>query len=113
MVHELAGREDRGDELAAIHHHVEPALEQADEVLRRVPLQADRLGIVFPELLLGDVAVVALELLLGLQLGAEIGRLALAPLAVLAGTVFAAVDRALRAAPDVLAEAAVDLVLGL
>src|SRR5690606_4863198 len=62
------------------------------------------------ELLLGQVAVIALELLLGAQLRAEVGHLALAALAMLAGAVFAAVHRGLRAAPDVLAHAAVDLV---
>src|SRR3546814_14451765 len=42
-----------------------------------------------------------------------IGRkLALAALSVLAGAVFALVDRALRATPDVFAHAAVELVLG-
>ena len=47
-------------------------------------------GIDAAELLLGDVAVVALELLLGAQLQAEVGQLALAALAVLAGAVFTA-----------------------
>jgi hypothetical protein len=42
------------------------------------------------ELLLGQVAVIALQLLLGAQLQAEIGQLALAALTVLAGAVFAA-----------------------
>ena len=60
---------------------------------------------------LGDVGVVAAQLLLRLQLHAEVGELALAALAVLAGAVFAAVHGALRAAPDILAHAAVDLVL--
>ena len=64
------------------------------------------------ELLLGDVAVIALELLLGLELDAEVRNLALAALAVLAGAIFALVDRGLRAAPDVLAHAAIELVLG-
>ena len=71
---------------------------------------ADRLVIDVLELPLGDVGVVPLELLLGAQLDAEIRELALAPLTVLAGPVFAAVDRALRPAPDILAEAPVDLV---
>jgi len=88
-------------------------LEQADEVLAGIAAQADRLGVVAAELLLGDVAVVALELLLGAQLRAEVAHLALAALAVLAGAVLAAVDGALRAAPDVLAHAAVELVLRL
>src|SRR5690606_4505734 len=57
-----------------------------------------------------DVAVIALKLLLGGELDAEIGGLA-AALAVLPGTVFALVDRALRPAPEIDPEAAVDLVL--
>ena len=76
------------------------------------PLHADRLGVIFAELPLGNIAVIAFELLLGLQLRAEIGELALAALAVLAGAIFAAVDGALGAAPDVLAHAAVDFILG-
>jgi hypothetical protein len=64
------------------------------------------------ELTLGNVGVVALELLLGAQLRAEVGELALAALAMLAGAVFTLVDRALRTAPDVLAHAAVEFVLG-
>jgi hypothetical protein len=62
------------------------------------------------ELFFGDVAVIALELLLGHELQAEVAHLALAALAVLAGAVGARVHRGLGAAPDVLAHAAVDLV---
>lgn len=113
VVDELTGGEDRRHELGTVDHGVQAPLEQADQVLARVALQADRLGVVAAELLLGDRAVVALELLLGAQLRAEVGRLALAALAVLAGAVFAAVDRGLRAAPDVLTEAAVNLVFRL
>src|SRR5512135_3665577 len=80
-------------------------------MLAGIAAQPDRFLIEPAELLLADIAVIALQLLLGHQLGAEIGRL-LAPLAVLAGTVFAAVDRALRPAPEIDAEAPVDLVLG-
>ena len=112
VVDELARGEDRRHELGAIDHRIEPALEQADQVVAGVALHADRLGVILAELLLGDVAVIALELLLGLQLGAEVGKLALAALAVLAGAVLAAVHRALRTAPDILAHPAVDLVLG-
>src|SRR6185503_13665345 len=54
----------------------------------------------------------ALELLLGPQLQAEVAHLALAALAVLAGAVRAAVHRGRRAAPDVLAHAAVEFMLG-
>src|SRR5262249_49052688 len=53
------------------------------------------------------------ELLLGPQLHAEVGELALATLAMLAGSVFAAIDGALGAAPDILTHAAIKLMLGL
>ena len=72
---------------------------------------AQGLVIGLAELLLGDVAVMALQLLLGAQLEAEVGQLALAALAMLAGAVFAAVHRRLGAAPDVLAHAAIDFIL--
>ena len=112
MVDELARGEHRRHELGAIDHRVEPALQQADQVGARVALHAHRLHIVLVELALGNVAVIALELLLGLELGAEVGRLALAALAVLAGAVFALVERAAGTTPDVLAHAAVDFVFG-
>src|SRR5690606_36534294 len=64
------------------------------------------------ELLLGNIAVITLQLLLGAKMDTEVRQLALAALAVLAGAVFAAVERALRATPDVFAHPAVDFVLG-
>src|SRR6201999_4210481 len=76
-------------------------------------LQAAGFDVEAVELALGNVGVIALELLLGAQLHAEVGELALAALAVLTGAVFPAVDGALRAAPDVLAHTAIDLVLRL
>src|SRR5262249_3473373 len=100
-------------ELGAIDHSVKPALQQADQVRAGIALHADRLGIDPAKLLLGNVGVVALELLLGTQLHTEVGELALAALAVLAGPIFAAIDGALGAAPDVLAHTAIKLVLGL
>src|SRR5262245_22367513 len=107
VVDELARGENRRHELRAEHDGVEPALEQPDHVGARVALHADRLRVDAAELPLGNVAVVAAQLL------AVVGELALAALAVLARTVFALVDGALRAAPDILAHAAVDLVLRL
>ena len=95
MIDELAGGEHRRHEFGAIDDRVEPALQQADQVRARVAVQAERLRVVLVELALGNVAVIALELLLGLELGAEVGRLALAALTVLAGAVFALVDGAL------------------
>src|SRR5580700_1447424 len=113
VVDELACREHGGDELGAVHHGVEAALQQADQLFAGVALQAARLDIDAVELALRDVGVIALQLLLGAELHAEIGELALAALAVLAGTVFPAVHRALRATPDILAHTAIDLVLRL
>ncbi len=112
VVHELARGEHRRHEFRAVDHRVETALEQADQVLRRVALDPVGLGVDAAELLLGQIAVIALELLLGAQLRAEIAQLLLAALAVLAGAVFTLVHRGFRTAPDVLAHAAVDLVFG-
>ena len=64
------------------------------------------------ELPLGDVAVVALELLLGAELGAVVGQFLGAALAVLAGSVGALVHRALGTAPEVLSRPAIKLVFG-
>ena len=72
--------------------------------------EAERLDVVFVELALGNIAVIAFDLLLGLELGAEVGRLALAALAMLAWPVFTLVVGAAGAAPDVLAHPAIDLV---
>src|SRR5262249_49190812 len=113
VVDELARREHRGDELGAIDHGIEPALEQPDHVRAGIALHADGLGVDAAELPLGDIAVIAAQLLLGAQLHAVVGELALAALAVLAGPVFPAVDGALGAVPHVLAHSAVDLVLRL
>src|SRR5262245_12499657 len=112
VIDELAGGKHRRHELGAEHDGVEPALQEADEVGAGIALEADRLLIDAAEMLLGNVAVVAFELLLGAQLHAVVGELALAALAVLAGAVFAPVHGALRAAPDILPHAAVELVLG-
>src|SRR5262249_29953023 len=48
----------------------------------------------------------------GFKLGPKVGRFAAAALAVLAGTVFTLVERAFWTAPEILAEPAVDFVLG-
>src|SRR3569623_1379184 len=109
---ELARGEHRRRELGAVDDDVEALLEQADQVLAGVALHAGGIGVAGAELLLGHVAVIALELLLGAQLDAEVRHLALAALAVLAGTIFTLVHRGLGTTPDVLAHAAIELVLG-
>jgi hypothetical protein len=88
-------------------------IEQADQVFAGIALQPAGLDVDAVELTLADIGVIALQLLLGAELHAEVGELALAALAVLAGAIFAAVHRALRAAPDILAHAAIDLVFRL
>ena len=75
------------------------------------PREPRRLAVDRLELLLGDVAVIALQLLLGAKLLAVVGKLAAAPLAVLTRSVFTLVVGALRRAPNILAEPAVDLML--
>ena len=110
VVDELARGERRGHEFRAIDHRVQPAFEQADHVLARVALLARGFLVIVAELPLGDVAVIALELLLGLKLRAVVGELAGAALAMLAGAIGALVHGALGPAPDALAHAAVELV---
>jgi len=81
-------------------------------VLGRRALHPRRLDVEAVELRLVDRGVVALQLLLGLELLAEIRELARATLTVLAGARVALVEGAFRPTPDVLLEATVDLVLG-
>src|SRR5438876_12326087 len=78
-----------------------------------IALHADGFGVDAVELALGNIAVIAPQLLLGAKLHAVVGKLAFAALAVLAGTILAAVDGALGAAPNVLPHMAVDIVLRL
>src|SRR6478735_7707778 len=112
VAHELACGEHRWNELGAEDERIQTALKQADHVRATVALEAAGFLIDAAELPLGDIPVVATQLLLGLELHAVVGELALAPLAVLAGPVLTPVHRALRSSPDVLAHPAVDLVLG-
>src|SRR3984893_13246972 len=113
VVDELAGGEHGRHQLGPIHDGVEPSFQEPDQMGAGIALHPDRFLIDAAELALGDIAVIAAQLLLGAQLHAVIGELALAALAVLAGAVFAAVDGALGAAPHILAHAAIDLVLRL
>jgi hypothetical protein len=108
VVDDLAGLEGADGQLHAIDDGVEAALQQTDQVFRGVATAAHGLVIQLAELLFRNVAVIALQLLLGHQLGAEIGRL-LAAGAVLAGRGFlTARQRALATAPQIDAQAAVD-----
>src|SRR6202167_1533402 len=109
----LARRENRGYEFGAVDHGVEAALKKPDHIGAGIALKASRLVIDPVELPFRQIGVIALELLLGAQLHAVVGQLALAALAMLAGAIFTLVDGRLRPAPDVLAEPAVDLVLRL
>ena len=112
VIDELPGGEDGRDELGAVDHRVQAALQQADQHLAGVAAHTLGFAIDLAELLFGDVAVVHAQLLLRDQLQTEVRGFALAALAVLAGAVLALVLRALRAAPKVVADTAVDFVLG-
>src|SRR5262249_50246197 len=104
---ELARGAHGGHQLGPVDHGVEPALEQPDHMGAGIALHADGFVIDAVELPLGNIAVIAPQLLLGAQLHAIIGELAFAALAVLAGAIFAAVDGALGAAPHILPHTAV------
>ena len=67
----------------------------------RVALQADGFFIKLRELALRNCSIVALQLLLGAQLNAEVRKLALAALTVLSRAILTLVDRALWTAPKV------------
>ena len=112
VVDELARGERCRHELGAVDNGVEARLQQTDQVLGARALAAGGFLISLRELLLGDVAVVALQLLLGAQLKAEVRDLVLATLAVLTGAVGALIDGGFRAPPDVFTHAPVKLVLG-
>ena len=110
MIDQLTRGEWCGHQLHAIDHRIEAALEQLDQIVACIAAPPVRFFIKSAELALADIGVIALELLLGGELRSEVGRL-LAALAVLAGTVFAAIERALRPAPQIDAEAPINLVL--
>src|SRR5512132_701423 len=103
MVDELPRGKGSHRQLQPVDDRVEPALQQPDQVLGGIAAPTDRLLVVAVELLLADVAVVALELLLRHELRAVVGRLA-PPLPVLTGAVILVVDRALRPSPEIDAE---------
>src|SRR6478672_4727915 len=109
---ELTRGPDGRREFGAIDQGVQTGLQQADQVLRAVALAARSFFVRRGELLLGDVAIVALQLLLGLQLQAEVRDFRLAALAVLAGAVRAFVDGGLGATPQVFTHDPVEFVLG-
>src|SRR5689334_18733501 len=106
MVDELAGGENGRHEFGAIDDRLETALQETDQVLGGVATTAHGFLIELAELALADRAVIALQALLRHQLDTVIGRL-LTALAVLARAVFAIVDRALRATPEVHAQTTV------
>ena len=112
MADQLAGGKHGGGKFHAVNQRIEAAFKNTDQVLAGIAIAAHGILIVFFELLLTDVAIVALELLLGHQLDTEIGGLG-PTLAVLARAVFTAVNRGFCSAPEVNAKTAVNLVLGM
>ena len=112
MINELTGSKDCGHKLRAIDHRVEPALKEPDEILTGIALTAFRVFVIMVEFILANIAILAFQLLLRLQLNAVIRRLATA-LTVLTWTVLAAIVGAFWPSPKITAETAIDLVLRL
>ncbi len=106
----MAAAKGVGTNFGAIDHRVETALQQADEVFGGVTLQAGGFLVDVLELPLVDIGVIALQLLLGAELNAEIRQLARARWPCWPGRIRAC-SRGFSGGPDVLAEAAVDLML--
>src|SRR5947209_4547652 len=100
MADELPRREHGWNELRAVHNGVKSALQERNHVRARIAFHADRLLVDAAELPFRDVAIVAAQLLFRAQLNAVVRELALAPLPVLSGSIFTAVDRAFGPAPD-------------
>src|SRR5690606_7007449 len=77
VAHELAGGENGRHELGAVNDRIETTLEQADQKLARVTTTAVRILVDATELLFRNIAIKALELLLGAELHAIVRELAL------------------------------------
>jgi hypothetical protein len=112
VTHELPRGKHRRHELGAVDDGVQAPLKKADQLLGCIAAEPRSLAIDRLELLLGDIAVIALQLLLGAKLLAVIGKLATPALTMLARAIFPLVVRAFRPPPDILAEPPVDLMLG-
>lgn len=108
----LTGSKHGWCELRTINDGGKAPFKKADQILRCIALHPVSSLVALLELLFRNVAVISLELLLGLELKAIVGNLAFAALTVLAGSIFAAVNGRLGATPDVFAQTAVELVLG-
>ena len=111
VIDELTRRKHGWHELGAIDDRIQAAFQQADQVFRGIALAAIGFFIDARKLLFGQVAVIALELLLGAQLQPEIGDLGLATLTMLAGAIGAAIDGRFGAAPNIFAHTAVEFIL--
>ncbi len=73
---QLARRKRGRHELGAEDDGVQAALEKPDHVLAGVAGAPRGFLVIAPELALGDVGVIALQLLLGMKLRAVVGELA-------------------------------------
>lgn len=107
VVDELTRSENGRNEFHTINDGVQTRFQQTDQVFGRVAAAADSFGVVFAHLFFGNVAVVGFQFLFSQQLRAVVGRFAFV-LTVLTRTVFAAVNRAFRATPQIQSQAAVD-----
>jgi len=109
---ELTRSENGWGELGAIDNHVEALFEQADQILAGIAFHRCSFFISAAELLFRHIAIIALELLLGAQLNAEVGQFAFAALTVLAWAVVTTIDGRFGTALDILAHTAIELIFG-
>ena len=93
VVHKLARSEDSGHEFGTVNHSIQATLQKADQLLACVAAQTLSFRIDAAELLFGQIAIIAFQLLLSAQLCAEVRQFAFATLTVLAGAIFTTINR--------------------
>jgi hypothetical protein len=99
-------------EFGPVNDGIKTLLKKADQIFRRIALQACGFGIDSAKLTLGDIAVISFEFLFGAELDTIIRWLSAAALPMLSRSIFALIDGAFRPAPNIFAMPAVDLIFG-
>ena len=112
MIDKLACGKNSWREFHTVNQCVKAAFQNTNQVLTCITTTANSFLIVFLELLLANVTVIALELLFRHELHTEIRRLA-AALAMLTRSVFAGIDRRFSTSPEVYSETAINFMFGI
>ena len=93
VVHELARSEDSRHEFGTVNYSIQATLQKADQLLACVASKTLSFPIDAAELLFGQIAIIAFQLLFRAQLCAEIRKFPFATLTVLAGAIFTTINR--------------------